>query len=135
MIVAPEALTSLRASLVEALAANDVATAKLQAALFQVEGLIAPQNVTAHMLDYPWLGQNLATRSDEDYSNNDCGPACLAMWLTGNRRPTTIDEVSKATGLKPGYANTKPADLMLAGGKLGLQIVRALGVTLPRIKA
>lgn len=70
------------------------------------------------------MGQNLASRTDEDYSNNDCGPACIAMWLNSLGRSVTIDDVSKATGLLPGYKYTIYTHLVKAAANWQLGLMR-----------
>lgn len=88
------------------------------------------------LLNFPWLGQNVPDRHDEDYSNNDCGPASLAMWLNGYGRTLSIDDVSKATGLQRGYLYTMPADLIRAARMYGINLAHKFGTaTVASIKA
>ena len=54
-------------------------------------------------LAVPWIGQNVRDVATDDYSSSDCGPACVAMWLTYRGKTPTVDDVSKATGLSAGF--------------------------------
>jgi hypothetical protein len=83
----------------------------------------APEHVLTAV---PWIGQNTA-RTDDDYSNSDCGPACVAMWLNYRSKVVTVDDVSKATGKPPGYTYTVFADLDRAANFYGLDLVHYLG--------
>lgn len=88
------------------------------------------------LLNFPWLGQNVPDRHDEDYSNNDCGPASLCMWLNGYGRSLSIDDVSKATGLQRGYLYTMPGDLIRAARAYGINLAHKFGTaTVAGIKA
>lgn len=68
-------------------------------------------------LDVPWLSQMGVSAG---YAPGDCGPACGAMWLNFYGRNVTVDEMSKKTGLKPGFRYTTPGHLMLAMRSYGV---------------
>ena len=87
------------------------------------------------MLDVPWLPQNGLQVTTDDYSNSDCGTACLAMVIRSRGRLVTVDEVSKATGLPAGFKYTVPADLIKAAAKFELPLVRFVGGSLQDIEA
>ena len=71
-------------------------------------------------LDVPWKSQLSATAAR---ANGDCGPAAVAMVLGWRgRRDVTVDDVSAATGLGPGFKFTVPADLISAAGKFDLRL-------------
>jgi len=80
----------------------------------------------ARRLGVPWLSQ---LGPDAAYSNADCGPACVAMWLRWLGQVVTVDQASKATGLPHGYKYTVPAQLVAAAGKFGLALRREFGLT------
>lgn len=86
------------------------------------------------LLNVPWVGQNVANVNTDDYSNSDCGPASLAMWLSYLNNPQTVDAVSKATGLSAGYTYTMPAHLITAAQAFNLKLTRAFNLTLESIK-
>ena len=79
-------------------------------------------------LDVPWVGQNVG--SDDDWSNSDCGPACVTMVLRYLGQNVTVNQASKITGLAKGYKGTAYWDLgkiflahkTLAGRKAGLTL-------------
>jgi hypothetical protein len=84
-------------------------------------------------LDVPWIGQNTALTTD-DWSNSDCGPAVIAMWLNFVGRVVTVDQVSAATGLARGYKYTLPAVLIKAAAAYGLNLERVINITPEAIK-
>ncbi len=84
-------------------------------------------------LTVPWIGQN-TTLTTDDYSNSDCGPACVAMWLNFVGRVVTVDQVSQATGLPRDYRFTLPATLIKAAGFYGLTLERVIGFTIDALK-
>lgn len=86
-------------------------------------------------LAVPWIGQNVPGVSTDDLSNSDCGPACVAMWLGLLGQAVTVDQVSVATGLLPGYRYTTPAHLMVAAKTFGLQLRRVTALTPKSIEA
>lgn len=111
----------------DALQAMDLATAKIQHAyqvLYETASGGAPM---VHALPVPWASQ---LGKDAAYSNSDCGPACVAMWLRWMNRFVSVDQVSQATGLPRGYRYTLPANLMLAANEFGLILERALNVSI-----
>lgn len=79
-----------------------------------------------HRLNVPWVGQN-TTRTDDDYSNSDCGPADVCMWLRYRGVSVSVDDVSKATGLYPKFTYTNFYDLDKAANKYGLNLKYKLG--------
>ena len=116
-----------------ALRSIDAATASMQQAmhwLTQSGNWPAPR----HVLDFPWIGQNTPASTD-DMSGNDCGPACVTMWLNGLGQALTVDEVSRATGLAAGYASTAYWHLTAAARKWNLILSRKAGLTLEAIRA
>jgi uncharacterized protein YvpB len=78
------------------------------------------------ILPVKWIGQNTA-RPDDDYSNSDCGPACVAMWLGYRGVTVSVDDVSRATSKPPGYIYTVFADLDRAANQYGLDLVHQFG--------
>lgn len=84
-------------------------------------------------LDVPWIGQNTSLVTD-DFSNNDCGPACVAMWLAFIGKPHTVDDISAATGLTRNYSYTLPGNLILAASKFGLALEQAFNFDLVSVK-
>jgi hypothetical protein len=90
---------------------------------------------TSRLLAIPWIGQNTAS-TDDDYSNSDCGPACLAMWLTWHDQDhiITVDDVSAATGLPLGYKYTIPANLITAAAHWQLKLERVLNFSFDMIR-
>lgn len=82
----------------------------------------------------PWIGQNVREIDSDDYAGNDCGTACLAMWLGYRGQSVTVDQVSKATGLSRGFSYTLPAHLITAAGAFGLTLRRQFNITLDLIK-
>lgn len=132
---------------------NDNERESLQLAMLQVEALqnrindvrstlatlakMSDSTRTSNLLKIPWIGQNTAAATD-DYSNNDCGPACLSMWLnwssTEERKMITVDEVSAATGLPRGYTYTIPANLITAAAHWQLRLERVLNLSADGIK-
>ena len=90
---------------------------------------------TPYLLPIGWAGQN-TPRPDDDYSNSDCGPACVAMWLRYRGIMVSVDDVSRATGKPRGYAYTVFADLDRAANQYGLDLVHQLGtLTLQMIRS
>lgn len=76
-------------------------------------------DTSGRRLTVQWIGQNTA-RVDDDYTNNDCGAACVAMLIGAS-----VDEVSKATGKQPGYKYLSFDDLIAAAAKFGLHLQHA----------
>lgn len=72
-----------------------------------------------HRLTVQWVGQN-TSRTDDDYTNNDCGAAVVAM-LVG----CSVDAVSVATGRSRGYASLSFDDLIKAAAKFGVLLHHA----------
>lgn len=87
------------------------------------------------VLGVPWVGQNVREISTDDFSNNDCGPACLTMWLNYLEKRVTVDDVSKSTGLSRGYTYTLPGHLMAAAKAYGLPLNRVTNIGLSTVKA
>lgn len=104
---------------------NDL-TADLLAMAQQYHDQLA---VMSDHLHVPWVGQNVATVNTDDFSNSDCGPACVAMWLAYWQNPRTVDEVSEATSLQRGYKSTAPDHLIRAAQHYGLTLKRAFNLT------
>lgn len=118
-------LTSLKVWLNEMLSAGRTA-ANL------IDDLIAQQQPPApRPVVVPWLSQ---LGPDAAYSNSDCGPACVAMWLRSRNQSVTVDQISKSTGLPTGYRYTTPGNLITAGHAFGLELARVLGLTVDRLK-
>lgn len=84
-------------------------------------------------LTIPWIGQNTA-RTDDDFTNNDCGPAVLTMWLNWLGHVVTVDDVSAATGLSRNYKSTTYAHLIKAAAAYGLTLERVTSLTLDAIR-
>lgn len=78
-------------------------------------------------LSIPWLSQNDPRSTTDDYSNSDCGPACVAMILRARAQNVTIDDVSKATDLPQGYKYTTASNLIHAAAAFGLTLVHQFG--------
>lgn len=130
MMTDPSTIPDVRDYFHAALKSLDAATAQLQHAyqvLYEMGGTGAP---AATVLDVPWASQ---LGPDAAYSNSDCGPACVAMWLRWIGRAVSVDQVSQATGLPKGYKYTVPANLMAAAKTFGLMLERTLGVTVERL--
>lgn len=70
----------------------------------------------SHRLTVQWVGQNTA-RADDDYTNNDCGAAALAMLVK-----RSVDDVSIATGKPRGYKLLSFDDLIRAASMFGLRL-------------
>jgi uncharacterized protein YvpB len=87
-----------------------------------------PSNI--RLLKVPWVGQN-TIRTDDDYSNSDCGAACVAMWLRFRGVEVSVDAVSVATGRQANYPYTTFADLDKAANKYGLDLVHQFGTLTP----
>lgn len=85
-----------------------------------------------HILAYPWIGQNTPLSTD-DWSNSDCGPACVAMIVSASRR-ITVDDASKATGLSRGYTYTVPQHLITAAASFGVKLTRMTGLSIDALK-
>lgn len=78
-------------------------------------------------LPVPWIAQNDPMSTTDDFTNSDCGPACVAMilrWLSHN---VTVDDVSKATGLPAGFKYTTATNLIKAATSFGLSLVHQFG--------
>ena len=84
-------------------------------------------------LEIPWLSQ---LGPEAAYSNNDCGPADVAM-IARWRGETlaTVDTASRATGLAKGYAYTMPGHLITAARVFGINLAQATGLTISGLKA
>src|SRR5512136_647111 len=87
-----------------------------------------------HRIPIAWMGQNTSATTD-DYSNSDCGPACVAMWLNWLGHTVTVDDVSAATGLTRGYKYTLPTHLITAASHWSVVLARAITFTPSAIKA
>jgi hypothetical protein len=86
------------------------------------------------LLNVPWVGQNTPANTD-DYSNSDCGPAAVCMWLRSRGVTVSVDDVSRATGKPAGYTYTVFADLDRAANRYGLDLRHMFGtVTLAGIR-
>lgn len=83
-------------------------------------------------LKIPWVSQ-LGTKAS--WSANDCGPACLTMWLRYIGRDVTVDEIGKAAGLPPGYGSMVPHQLIAIADVYGLHLERALNVTIADLRS
>ena len=89
---------------------------------------------TSNFLAIPWIGQNTA-RTDDDYSNSDCGPACVAMWINWLKHViVSVDDVSAATGLQHGYQYTVPMNLITAAAHWQLNLERVLNFSFDMIR-
>lgn len=93
-----------------------------------------PGGIPAHMIAVPWIGQNVKEITSDDYSNNDCGPDCVAMVLHWRGLDLTVDEISKATGLPYGYSYTVPGQLIAAAKKFNLNLTRAVNLSIDSLK-
>jgi hypothetical protein len=82
----------------------------------------------------PWIGQN-TQRTDDDFSNSDCGAACVAMWLRSMGTIIDVDTVSRATGLRLGYSSAMPTHLITAAEVCGLKLKRVFQLTPDLIRA
>ena len=98
--------------------------ASLRPILARIQQAGAP---TLTRLEVPWLSQ-LGT--DAAYSNSDCGPACVAMWLRYLSIQKTVDDVSRATGLHAGYTYTLPGQLITAASAFGLKLQRLINLSI-----
>jgi len=90
-----------------------------------------------HRLEVSWLGQNTAATTD-DYSNSDCGSACVAMIANYiGKLPiiVTVDEASIATGQPRGFKSLGFADLIKAGAHFGLTLAHDYGVMIDQFSA
>lgn len=124
-------MSDVREYLSAALRAMDAATAQIQHAyqvLYEMGGDGAP---VATVLDVAWASQ---LGPDAAYSNSDCGPACVTMWLRWLQRPVSVDQVSEATGLPRGYKYTVPGNLVAAAKAFGLRIRRVLNVSITALQ-
>jgi hypothetical protein len=95
--------------------------------------VVPPVPATMKRLGISWIGQNTSAITD-DYSNSDCGCACVAMWLNFVGVHKTVDDVSAATGLARGYTYTLPAHLMKAAKYYGLSFTRVMNLSVDAIK-
>jgi len=127
-----ELIAQVQSLLNEGVALSNASAAKFQQAAETWRGMGTP---TIFSLDVPWIGQNVAECNTDDYSNSDCGPASLAMWIGYLGRVVTVDQVSVATGLPRGFTYTLPAHLITAAGNFGLNLKRVIGLTHDMIKA
>lgn len=97
-----------------------------------VDQLIAQlQPAPPHPVTVAWMSQ---LGPDAAYSNSDCGPACLAMWLRSRAKAVTVDQVSQATGLPRGYRYTLPGNLITAAHAFGLELARNTALTVDRLQ-
>jgi hypothetical protein len=126
----PVAIERVKAHLTEAVRLQGAVTAEIQHAL-DVLSVMNPG--VASKLIVPWVGQN-TTRPDDDISNNDCGPACVAMWLASLDIAKSVDDISSAAGLTRGYVGTLPMHLMRAAAFWGLSLERVLNFTAETVK-
>lgn len=111
----------------------DAALAALNDASVQLKAIVQQQIAPApHLLSVPWLSQ---LGPDAAYSNSDCGPADVAMWLRLVGKIVSVDDVSKATGLSAGYHYTIPAQLIAAAGHYGLSLMRIVSATIDQLHA
>lgn len=72
-------------------------------------------------LEVQWIGQNTNAATD-DYSNNDCGAAAVAMVANYRGIVCTVDNVSAATGRPRGFSALSFSDLVTASSRLGLPL-------------
>lgn len=87
---------------------------------------VAEQEAKTGRLNVTWIGQNTASATD-DYTNSDCGAACLAM-ISGylfKHLPVTVDEVSIVTGKPRGYTSLSFNDLITAAQHFGIKLQHA----------
>ncbi len=117
-----------------ALAALDAATSAVQHAILVMAGMGGNGAPNMKRIDVPWIGQN-TNRPDDDWSNSDCGPTCVAMWLRSRGEAANVDDVSRATGLAKGYLYTLPAHLITAAGHYGLRLQRVVHFKISDIKS
>jgi ABC-type bacteriocin/lantibiotic exporter with double-glycine peptidase domain len=94
-----------------------------------------PVPASDHILPVPWVGQNVQGVNTDDFSNSDCGPACVAMLLRMRGQSPTVDDVSKATGLSAGYTYTLPEHLITAAAKFGVKLQRVFNLDSAVIQA
>lgn len=85
-------------------------------------------------LSVPWIGQNVKACTTDDFSNSDCGPASVAMWLGYLGRVVTVDEVSLATNRPRGFTYTLPAHLITAAANYKLRLLRIYALTFDKIR-
>lgn len=109
----------------KARAIQAIASALLDAAQDLVDALTVPVT-PGHRLSVQWVGQNTSLQTD-DYSNSDCGAACVAM-LAG----CSVDEVSVATGKPHDYASLSFIELIVAAEKFNLRL-QHVPLALPEI--
>ena len=124
--MSPNSTPDVRDYFHAALQALNVATAQMQHAYQVLYEMGGDGAIAATVLDVPWASQ---LGPDAAYSNSDCGPACVAMWLRWIGRAVNVDQVSQATGLPKGYKYTVPANLMAAAKTFGLMLERVLNVS------
>lgn len=110
------------------------AAAQMQHAVDVLKGMDAEPTLR-NPLPVPWIGQNVNDCNSDDFSNSDCGCACVAMWLGYLKRVVTVDEVSVATGQPRGFTYTLPAHLITAAVRYNLKLIRALNLDFDKIKA
>jgi len=99
----------------------------------QLDALIKAQTRQPIMLSVPYVPQNDPMRADDDYSNSDCGPACVQMVIGWRGRVVPVDQVSMATGLPAGFKYTMPANLIVAAAKFDLALVHRFGLPTDQI--
>lgn len=116
---------------------TDALEADVKAANEAYNAMVLLEGPSKHLLAVPWIGQNVPSVTTDDYSNSDCGPACVAMWLNYLRAsvPVTVDDVSKATGLPVGYKYTIPGNLITAAAKWNLKLDRVINLSPAAIRA
>ncbi len=95
-----------------------VIAAELADAVAELAEEVMPPN---SRLDVPWIGQN-TSRTDDDYTKNDCGAAVVAMEVGYCGRIVTVDEVSIATGKPRDYKSLSFDDLIKAAATFGLNL-------------
>ena len=103
--------------------------ASLRPVLARLQADSAP---IVHRLEVPWMSQ---LGPDAAYSNDDCGPACVAMWLRYLNILKTVDDVSRATGLSAGYKYTIPGQLITAAAAFGLKLQRLVNLKVEDLEA
>jgi ABC-type bacteriocin/lantibiotic exporter with double-glycine peptidase domain len=82
---------------------------------------------TSVRLAVPWLSQLAATAG---YAGGDCGMACVAMILNMHGPRVTVDEVSRKSGLKPGFTGAAWWDVQRTAALLGLTLAHSFNLEL-----
>jgi hypothetical protein len=110
-------------------------TAGLQSFFAESQAALIFHGTLGKHLDVPWKGQN-TVRTDDDYSTSDCGPASLAMMLAYLGTDLSVDQVSIAAGLKPGFTSATIEDLQKAATSFGFTLQHHLNtITVDLIKS